>query len=734
MEGRLLARYFTGAIPLAVLSVLVSAALFMVSAATQNSPYFTGFYSLLLALSIVGIALLLLLIAFNLRQLVRQFRAGALGSRLTVRLLAIFSLLAFVPVAVVYVFSLQLLNRGVDSWFDIKIERALNDALALGRSALGALQEDVTHKMREIAADYESRRGDERIVLNQLREQYALSDLALFDPDGQVIAASNRHLLTDAKTLVPQRPQESVLNRVRKGETYSNLEGAGEGLRLRVVTPVYRRGSSVPARILQTLQPLDTRYSQLGESVQDAFAEYEKLVYLRKPLKYGFTLTLTLVALLTLLISLWTAIFLARRLVAPLRNLAAGTRAVADGNYRKRIPVPSNDEFGVLVKSFNDMTRKIQHAQNQTKRSQREAEAQRTYLETVLAHLSSGVLSFDPGRHLRMHNASAAHVLGADLVSYEGREIATIGAAYPHLSGFMDTIAAAMRDGRSEWQTEHTLMGPQGRRVIIARGTLLPGLDVRRGGCVVVFDDATNLIQAQRDAAWGEVARRLAHEIKNPLTPIQLSAERIRHKCMGELSAPQREMLERATGTIIQQVDAMKSMVNEFADYARPQQLQFEPVNLNTLVRDVVELYRGRHENIDVQLQLDDDFPSVRAEPRRLRQVLHNLLLNATDAVAHASAPALRIKTSCVRDAKCQFVELQVGDNGTGFGVDLLDRVFEPYVTSKEKGTGLGLAIVKKIVEEHGGMVWAENLAVGASITVRLPTRAEPSAATLERA
>src|SRR5690606_10087688 len=332
--------------------------------------------------------------------------------------------------------------------------------------------------------------------------------------------------------LLPELPSETIFARVRQGETYANIDAtARAGLRMRVVVPVYSRDVGAPVRVLQLLQALPSRYAKLGESVQTAYAEYEKLVYLRGPLKFSFTLTLSLVALLTMLIALWAAIFSARRVVAPIRDLAAGTRAVALGDYKKRIPVTSHDEIGILVESFNEMTRQIARAQAQIKRSSREAEMQRAYLETILTHLSSGVLSFDHRHLLRTCNAAAGPILGVDLAAAHGRSLDDLAAAQPHLAPFTEAVKAAVRAGAREWQTEAALTLEGGRhRVLMLRGTRLPGLKGRYSGYVVVFDDVSDLIQAQRAAAWGEVARRMAHEIKNPLTPIQLSAERIRHK------------------------------------------------------------------------------------------------------------------------------------------------------------------------------------------------------------
>jgi nitrogen fixation/metabolism regulation signal transduction histidine kinase len=475
-------------------------------------------------------------------------------------------------------------------------------------------------------------------------------------------------------------------------------------------------------------------------------------VYLRGPLKFGFTLTLSLVTLLTMLVAVWAAIFSARRVVAPIRDLAEATRAVADGDYRKQIPVTSRDEIGILVESFNEMTRRIHRAQTQIKRSQQEAELQRAYLETVLTHLSSGVLSFDARAALATHNAAAGQILGANLKAGEGRPLTWMHETYPHLEGFVGSLAHAFETDQPEWQAQVALNANNQPRMLIVRATRLPAIGGRPGGYVVVFDDATALIQAQRDAAWGEVARRMAHEIKNPLTPIQLSAERIRHKYLKRLPEEDRETLDRGTRTIVEQVESLKSLVNAFSDYARAAGMRSGPVELNDLIRDVVELYksettvedtaaRARKPNgggevvplrgttakngaraVTLRLELEPQLPAISADAGRLRQVLHNLLLNARDALAGRPRPLVRLRTRAVSEKDMSFVELRVEDNGPGFPEQMLGRLFEPYVSSKEKGTGLGLAVVKRIVEEHGGTITAENLAGGgAGVTIRLP-------------
>ncbi|MBI3571254.1 MAG: HAMP domain-containing protein [Gammaproteobacteria bacterium] len=755
--ARAVERYLTGIVPLAVLSGLLLAALLMMHAATQNSALFGQVYSLLLLVNVLGIVLLLGMILLNIYRLAEQYRARVLGSRLTLRLLVMFVLLSVLPVTVVFFFSIQTLNRGIDNWFDVKIERALDDALLLGRSALEATKQDLVKNAQTMSQELELIPADARgartllSALNNLREQYGVNELTLFSPDGKILASAVE-IAPESGTFVPNRPRDTILAQVRQGLAYANLDATGKsGLQLRVVVPVYGREVGSPVRVLQVLQTLAPRYAKLGESVQTAFADYEKLVYLRGPLKFGFTLTLSLVALLTMLVAVWAAIFSARRVVAPIRDLAEATRAVAEGDYRKQIPVTSRDEIGILVESFNEMTRRIHRAQTQSKRSQEEAELQRAYLETVLTHLSSGVLSFDARQLLTTHNAAAAQILGADLKAGEGRPLAWIRETYPYLEGFVGSLAQAFDADQPESQAQMALTANNQPRTLIVRATRLPNVGGRHGGYVVVFDDASALIQAQRDAAWGEVARRMAHEIKNPLTPIQLSAERIRHKYLKKLPDEERETLDRATRTIVEQVESLKSLVNAFSDYARASGIRSGPVKLNDLIRDVVELYKSeatveevsarakksrgaevvplRRANakntgktMTLRLELESRLPAISADAGRLRQVLHNLLLNARDALAGRARPLVQLYTRTLAEKGSSFVELRIEDNGPGFPETMLGRLFEPYVTSKEKGTGLGLAVVKRIVEEHGGSIAAENLVEGgARVTIRLP-------------
>lgn len=718
MVLRALKRLTSGPKPVILLFMLLLASLYLMSGATQNSAVFGELYSALLAINIVALVLLVSLILRNLISLTVQYRRRAPGSRLTVRLVIMFVVLALAPVAVVYYFAVQFLHRGIDSWFDVRVEQALNDSLELGRASLDGRLRELLRQTRSFAEELAGV-PDARstLRLNDLLQRSDATEMTLLTLKGKVISSSS----IDPTEILPNLPNESVLLQLRQGLDYTAVEPLqNSGLHVRIAVAVPDQTGE--KRVLHVLYPVAERLSSLADTIQNAYAQYRELAFLRQPLKYSFTLTLSLVLLLTLLTSVWAAFFSARRLVAPIRDLAEGTRAVAAGDYDKRLPLPGRDELGFLVRSFNEMTRKIARARDEARRSRDEVEEQRAYLEAVLGRLSSGVLTLDTLGVLRTANAAASHILGMDLLPELGSRLEDVASRHPSLTPLVDAVMDQLDQSGGEWRGEVVLFGSGGRQVLMCRGSHLPGVGDIEGGYVMVFDDVTALIQAQRDAAWGEVARRLAHEIKNPLTPIQLSAERLRHKYLKSMPAEDAKVLDRSTHTIVQQVETMKKMVRAFSDYARPPKIDFRPVDLNTMVREVLDLYDGER-NMEIIADLDSHMPAIEADMGRLRQLLHNLLKNALEA---AEGPArIRVSTLAGREAGNQYVTLSVRDNGPGIPETIFGQLFEPYVTTKPKGTGLGLAIVKKIVEEHGGMLWAENVAQGgACITLRFPVRA----------
>ena len=673
--------------------------LFLLAAASANTPLFAQHYPLLLALNAVLVLGLLGLVGYQLVTLWRARRAKVFGSLLTFRLVVMFALVALVPGALVYTVSLQFLAKSIESWFDVRVENALEGGINLGRAALDNLLVDLQGKAKSMAIELSDQPGTQQsFLLNRMREQSGVADALLVSAGGKVIATSSR----DLAKLLPELPTQAQLRQARQSRSYMAVEGADRALSLRVIVPLAPASLSDEVRFLQLTQPVPPALAANAESVQSVFRAYKELSLSRDGLREIYLLTLTLTLLLALFSAIALAFVLSRRLSGPLAELAQGTQAVARGDFSRRVQVQSRDEMGILTHSFNSMTRQLEDARNVTETSRVELETTKTYLENILANLSAGVLVFDPSFALATANRSAGEILGQDLAQLKGLRL-------DDWTQHME-LAATIRDdfrdhGPSTWQQQIELPGRG--QVLLLRGSQLP---TAGGGYIVVFDDITQLVQAQRASAWGEVARRLAHEIKNPLTPIQLSAERVQMKLEGKLSADDAAMLNRATETIVNQVTSMKNMVDDFRDYARMPAPVLAPLDLNGLVGEVLGLYG--HSGPVIELSLAADLPAVAGDMNQLRQVIHNLLQNAQDALAGASNACIRVSTERMGNK----VQLAIDDNGSGFPENIIQRAFEPYVTTKPKGTGLGLAIVKKIIDEHHGVIHLENLTEGATV------------------
>jgi nitrogen fixation/metabolism regulation signal transduction histidine kinase len=513
-----------------------------------------------------------------------------------------------------------------------------------------------------------------------------------------------------------------MMLQVRRGHSYISLDTDSVGGYVIRAAAQLDVNPSASSRVLIALYPVPQQLSQLADTVQRSYTQYANLVQMRRPLKSTFVLILTFVVLMSLIAAVYGAFFAAQRLVQPVQDLIAGTRAVAKGNYDTQLPLPSRDELGFLVTSFNDMTKRLGRAREETRRSQQAVEAERAGLAVILARLSTGVVSLAPDLTVRTANQAASAILGADLEAAVGvrfDESINEGELFTH---FLAAVKSRLDAEQLDWREQLDLPSDAGRRVLMCACTELPTDGGGASGVVLVFDDITTLLQAQRDAAWGEVARRLAHEIKNPLTPIQLAAERMQRKFLGSMNAQDAQILERATHTIVAQVDAMKQMVNAFSEYARAPDLHFSPFDLNQLITEVVDLYRSHESTAQMKLSLSPLLPTVSADRVRIRQILNNLLTNSLEALEGRAEGRVDIETHVAEDGPKQMAAIVVSDNGPGFQRDLIGTVFDPYVTSKPKGTGLGLAIVKKIVEEHGGRIEADNRrSGGARVRILLP-------------
>ena len=697
------------------------AALFLLTKTVQKSDDFDRLQDAILAINIAGGILLIGLLVGNLSRLLRDYRQNVPGAKLKARMVGMFVGLAVLPLLVVFYFSIQFINRGIDSWFNVQVEEGLENALTLSRAALETQKRQNLFATQQVARRL-AQVNDRQIVLelSMLRRESGASEMTLYGENNTVLATSS-----DSSTATLPKPlSEEVVLQMQQDRPFVSLESYGsDSVEVRTaVVFAYKGGRMRQARVVQAHYPVTERLGRMINSVENSYQEYQQLVFFREDLKDLLSLTLAFVLLLSLLAAIYGAFVLSRRLVAPIQDLVAGTRAVAMGDFDTRLPTPTRDEIGFLVSSFNDMTQRLATARREASLSQSLVEAERTNLAVILARLSTGVLALESDLTIRTANQASGSILGVDLEGRAGESLISVAEENSLLGQFVDVACVHLDEGETEWREQIVLRGEVGRRVLSCACTTLPGDEDQAAGYVIVFDDITALLQAQRDAAWGEVARRLAHEIKNPLTPIQLSAERMRRKYLHTMPEEEAQVLDRATHTIVQQVEAMKEMVNAFSDYARAPDMDFRLFDLDKLVHEIVDLYRAQESDVEIVLTSDPTMPWIEADMGRVRQMLHNLIRNAVEALDGTSDGRIDVHVSAAEIDEVEIIQIKVEDNGPGFHVGSVSQVFDPYVTTKPKGTGLGLAIVKKLVEEHVGSIRAKNRKDGgAMISIRLP-------------
>lgn len=694
--------------------------LFLLATAGANTDFLGKFYRWLIVLNVFFVLLLLGIIGFLLWRLRKRLKTHVFGSRLALRLLVVFSLMAILPGALVYGISVQFLGKSIESWFDVKVDLALESGINLGQTMLDNLLEELEKKAKVTALTLADSPSQTLSSLNQLLAHSYIQEATLFNQDGKAIAFSS----LDDVALFPEIPNATAMRHIRMQKSYSAVESIPDkGLFLRVLVPVNVLSLGDDIRVLQVLQQVPSGLAENAEIVQTGYRNYQELVLSKQGITRLYSVTLTFALLLALFSALASAFLISEKLSAPLGTLAEGTRAVAQGDFSRRHQVFSNDELGVLTESFNLMTEQLDLARANAQQSQHEIESARAYLESILANLSSGVMVFDDQLKIRTVNRSAEQILQIPLIHLEGLAIDECVEKEPRFH----LLASEIQNGfgltqTGEWQRQVLHFSENKDQVLLLRGTRLP--ESSGGGGIVVFDDITGLLQVQRTVAWGEIARRLAHEIKNPLTPIQLSAERMQHRLMDKLSGQDAKILQRSTETIVNQVEALKKMVNEFSEYARIPELEMVQIDFNRLIHEVLALYETSNAKTEssqcpeIKLALSANLLLIRGDPARLRQVIHNLLQNAQDALADTKNGTITVSTDMISGS----VKLCIIDNGKGFAEEIKTLAFEPYVTTKPRGTGLGLPIVKKIVDEHNGAIQIENIQPhGARVTITLP-------------
>jgi nitrogen fixation/metabolism regulation signal transduction histidine kinase len=706
--------------------------LYMLMQATNNRDLYERNYALLFYINVAVASLLLAAIVWVTYRLMVRLRQKRFGSQLLVKLAAIFALVGMGPGLLIYVVSYQFVSRSIETWFDVKVEGALDAGLSLGRVTLDTLSNELAAKARVAATQVnEVTDGNSSVLLERIQEQIGASDIAIWTGEGTLQSSSGQTRIA----LSPDKPTAAQFRSAKTERYYTWIEGLDDtanptqpNARIRVLVPLASStlGLNPETRYLLVSRALPPNLVANALAVEVANREYQERALARSGLKRMYIGTLTLSLFLAVFGAVLLAVVLGNQIAKPLLVLAEGVNQVAAGDLTPKLAMQGKDELGGLTRAFATMTAQLSDARREVERSMRQVDAARANLQTILDNLTSGVIVLGAQGHIRSSNPGATRILKIPLGAFEGKPLQSV----PGLETFgqsvqlqFDEFLESQREhDLDHWQQSFELGGsnaplhtPFDRAItLVARGAELPG-----NSRLLVFDDISDIVSAQRAQAWGEVARRLAHEIKNPLTPIQLSAERLEIKLSGKLQAPEQAVLNKSVKTIVDQVDAMKRLVNEFRDYARLPAAELKPVNLNDLIGDVMHLYEVESAVAPIELDLDISSPMVMGDAQQLRQVIHNLLQNAQDATEsahHEGRPIEPIVIKTQWNSSSARVRLSVLDHGAGFADPILKRAFEPYVTTKSKGTGLGLAVVKKIADEHGSRVDIVNRTVNGKI------------------
>jgi nitrogen fixation/metabolism regulation signal transduction histidine kinase len=745
-------------IAMAVIGAFALLLLALLSIASSNTEFFENYFIWLYAANVaIGVCLLLVILTLVIVIAIRWHK-GHFGTRLIAKLAMIFALVGVVPGLILYGVSLQFVSRSIETWFDVQVESALNSGLELGRVTLQVAQEEILAEGKFIAeqvTQVPSGTNSDQVgaLVMKIRNQFGIQEVSLFTMQRTLILSSE----LQSKKYLPA-PSADVISEAFKKKGLTSLEqiemeDGQRGYRVRAIVPIVRK-KPIQSKLDAGKETEDRYFLQLVRyipsplvknifAVESAYSDYQEKSLGRTGLRKMFVGTLTLTLFFALFVAVTLALILGRQLARPLLMLLKGTQAVAQGDLSPKPELDTGDELGMLTRQFNVMTRQLADTRTSLQES-------KSFLETVLGNLTAGVCIFDKSFNVVSSNAGADRIFGQDLTQMDGRPLSDSpalvefeqaikeGFATMKLTVGVDGGHPSAEVGKSApvWQKQVQLHSTnefenESGVTLFVRGTELTS-DLR----MVVFDDITDVVSAQRSIAWSEVARRLAHEIKNPLTPIQLSAERLQHKLAGKLSPEQEEMMNRSTKTIIGQVQAMKEMVNDFRDFAKTPSPQLKSISINTLTQEILGLYEGS----PLKTQLDPQCPNIMGDSTQLRQIIHNLLQNAQDATLEGrhQAEPVEVKTELVPYGELNgivqnAVRLTISDSGSGFPAKILARAFEPYVTTKSKGTGLGLAVVKKIVDDHGAKIEVRNRmrgdeVVGAKVSILFMNLAKEAA------
>ena len=725
----------------------------LLSIATSNTEFFDNYFIWLYAANVViGICLTLVILTL-VTVIAIRWRKGRFGTRLVAKLAMIFALVGVVPGLILYGVSLQFVSRSIETWFDVQVESALDAGLELGRVTLRVAQEEILAEGNYIAEQIvavPSGTSSEQVaaIVMKARNQFGIQEVSLFNIGRNLILTSEAR----PKKYFPAPSPEVIADAFRKkGATFIDqieADGGQRGYRVRAIVPIVRKkqapGKDVEDKyFLQLVRFIPGPLAKNIVAVESAYGDYQEKSLGRTGLRKMFVGTLTLTLFFALFVAVTLALILGRQLARPLLMLLKGTQAVAQGDLSPKPELDTGDELGMLTRQFNVMTRQLADTRTSLQES-------KSFLETVLGNLTAGVCIFDKNFNMVSSNAGADRIFGQDLTQMDGRPLSDSPSLVEFDQAIKEgfaTMKLAVGVEGSQTATDKNTSAPVWQKQIQLHSTnefenepgvtlFIRGTELTADLRMVVFDDITDVVSAQRSIAWSEVARRLAHEIKNPLTPIQLSAERLQHKLAGKLSPEQEEMMNRSTETIIGQVQAMKQMVNDFRDFAKTPSPQLKPVSINTLTQEILGLYEGS----PIKTRLDPRSPNIMGDPTQLRQIIHNLLQNAQDATLegiHQSEP-VEVKTELVPYGELNgvpqnAVRLTISDSGSGFPAKILARAFEPYVTTKSKGTGLGLAVVKKIVDDHGAKIEIRNRmqadeVIGAQVSILFMNLAKEAA------